>query len=441
MVAVPIDEEEITNQLPATLRRWMTFERFHLYNVARFQNRSRDPAFDPKYFPQHGGPFRLPCFWIDRRHLFFYEYQDDAVAPPNLFSSPDSDGRVLWPLHPSCVDRYTELLSAARAQDASAEGLTIWALPTASTRTLLAWPDGQPSQARFIKTTLHSPIFGDRRLRQHIVARSVGLSKLVHEARPLLPEALTFLSERVGFVPRRMLDSGVIVRTIPREVMDGSMVPAPLFSLLGGAGHHRPLLLTLLQESDISPLGFVEEYLCASFARLWLELCLRFGLILEAHSQDLLLALSADDLTPAPRFLYRDFEGLQVDWEGRSRLGLPSPSHLPRACAWRETYNTLGYRYCDFTWYKLRVSLHQYLNHVLHETENSLRDWHAKGLIHVPQLNGGDITMMFSRHIDHTLRELFGSRARVEFDVRRSPHKLVLLLFDLRKHLAGRDHV
>jgi hypothetical protein len=54
----------------------------------------------------------------------------------------------------------------------------------------------------------------------------------------------------------------------------------------------------------------------------------------------------------------------------------------------------------------------------------------------VPQLNSGDITMMFSRYIDHTLRELFGSRTRVEFDVHRSPHKFVLLLLDLRRHLG-----
>ncbi len=75
-----------------------------------------------------------------------------------------------------------------------------------------------------------------------------------------------------------------------------------------------------MEQSRLRPLEFLEEVLCSKFARLWLNLSLRHGLILEAHAlQDLMLAMTPD-LRSAGDFYYRDFEGTA------SGLGVAAPA-------------------------------------------------------------------------------------------------------------------
>ena len=434
MPAREIADEEVVAQLSPTLRAFMTLERFHLHKPDMFQNLARDPAFDTRYFPQHCAAFPLPCFWIRREHVYVYGSGSEGSHDLSDFAGRRSQEQVLFPIHPLSLHRYRPFLFDVAAKDAADDGLRIWAIPTSSTRTLLAWPDGSPEKALFVKTTLHSDIFGDRRMQRSKVGRSVGLSGLMQDARASLPSTLDFFPESFGVVPRRMQDSGAVIRSIPADIKAGRVLTAPLFSLLGGAGKHTPLLLTILERNDISALRFVEETLCAAFAKLWIEMSLRHGLILESHGQDILLALSPD-LVPLGRFYYRDFEGLQVDWELRRRQGLPPPHAMPHDWSWRETYATWGYRYSEFAWYKLRISLFTYLHLVLNETELSLKDWHARGLIHCPKLETGEIARMFSAHLREAVKAQFG--VRVECDVRRSLNGFVISLLKLRKEILG----
>src|SRR5690606_38498672 len=108
-------------------------------------------------------------------------------------------------------------------------------------------------------------------------------------------------------------------------------------------------------------------------------LSLGHGLILEAHGQDLLLELTPE-LTAARGFVYRDFEGLQVDWELRRQRGWP-PEDMPHDWSWRETYGSWNYPLSDLVWYKWWISLFNYLRLVLFEVETSLREWHDRGLV------------------------------------------------------------
>ncbi|GFE81643.1 hypothetical protein GCM10011487_36430 [Steroidobacter agaridevorans] len=436
MSAQPIDDQDVIGQLPAGLQQWLALERFHLHKVDLFQNRSRDPAFDPRYLPQNCGAFRLPCFWVRRKYLQIYGRQAANGGELQLFSGHGLDERVLLPIHPSSLDHYRKFLSDVDAVEASKQGVCIWAVPTSSTRTLLAWQDRAPGTALFVKTSLQSPMFGDRRLYLRTVGRSVGFSGLMQSARADLPATLDYLSESVGFVPRSLPDSGAIVRSIPEEIKQGRILVAPLFSLLGGDGGHVPLLLTLLERSGMPPRQLVEETLCAPFARLWLDMSLRLGLVLEAHAQDLMLML-APDLTPLGRFLYRDFEGLQVDWELRRRRGLLSPADMPHAWSWRETYNTWGYPFSEFVWYKWRISLFNYLYFILADVETSLREWHERGLIDDWQCEPDEVTLIFSRHLFEALEEMFGIRVKTEYNVYRHLNRFLMLLLDVRKELLG----
>ncbi len=426
---------DVLEQLPCSLRQQLTYERFHLHRPEMFQDRSRDPAFDPKYFPQNCGPVLLPCYWIERRHLHVFGAQANVADEIGFFSGDGPKAAVLLPMHPASVAHYQELLVKLAARDAARDGLRIWGVPTSSTRTFLAWPDRVPERALFVKLSLHSPIFGDRRLHTWKVARSVGLSTLVQESLEHLPGGLGYFPESFGFAPRRMPDSGVIVRSIPQPIKANQWLVAPLFALMGG-DQAQPLLLTVMEQTGMRPLEFLEEILCAKFARLWLEMTLRHGLILEAHAQDLMLAMSPD-LRTLGDFYYRDFEGLQVDWELRSRRGLSMPANMPNSFAWHETYATWGFRYGHLIWYKLRISLLQYLHFVLAELEQMLRSWQERGILGGARFNEDELTAMFSRKMIELIYELFDVRVRTGYNIHRHLNQFVLQLLSVRKAITG----
>lgn len=431
------DSATAVAQLPAALQRWLMLERFHLYQVEKFQRLSRDPTFDPAYLPQSGSVFRLPTYRVSRRHVHLLGGQPQNTDTMRFVTDAGSDEQVLFPIHPSALGHYREFLLNARARDVAQEGLHIWAAPTSSSRTLLAWLDGVPQSAVFIKTSLHSPLFGDRRIRRVQAGRSVTLSTMVANEANELPRALGYLPEILACTTRQAPYTGAIVRAIPEAIKTGRVRLAPLFSLLGGSGDHVPLLLTILERTGTSPLQFVHEVLCKPFARLWLELSMSFGWILEAHGQDLLLELSPE-LKFQGRFYYRDFEGLQVDWELRRRLGRAAPPGMPHAWEWRDAYDSLGnYPYCSLLWYKWRTSLFQYLHFVLHETEASLREWRQRGLIGGPACAEDEVTEIFSGCLFAALEQMFNVRVGPPYDVYRFLNRFLLLLTKLRRQALG----
>lgn len=427
------DYRDAIQQLPSALQRLMDLERFHLYKTEMFQQLSRDPGFDTRFLPQNCGAFRLPCFWIRRKYLQVYGHQFDAGAEQR-FVSGGEDEQVLFPVHPTVLPDLSAFLSKVDARDAAHDGVCIWAVPTSSTRTLLAWPDLEPEKAIFIKVSLHSPIFGDRRIDSMRAARSVGLSGLVRDSQPELSAALSYFPEHCGFVLRRAPGSGAVLRSIPREVKEGQVTIAPLFSLLGASGGRAPMLLTILERIGMEPLQFIDNALCEPFAKLWLVMSLQHGLIFEAHGQDVLLALSPE-LRPLGQFYYRDFEGLQVDWDLRRRRGWPAPHGMPHDWSWRETYATWGYIYSDLLWYKWRISLFGHMCLVLREIELSLRDWHDRAVIVGCKCADGEVTMIFSRHLFRAVEDMFGVRISPQYDVYHHLNRFLLLLLKLRRQM------
>ena len=424
---MPEDDERI-EQLSPALRDWLTLERFHLHQPSLYQRMGRDPAFDVKYLPQNCSVFQLPCWSIPRRHMYVTaggQLVDDGMQ----WLVDDS---ILLPMHPSAVHCYRKFLQTSGARD----GMRIWAVATSSTRTLLTWPEKTPEQAIFVKTSLHSPLFGDRRVTRIKAARSVSLSALVQAELDELPKNLRFLPEPLAIVPRDEPSMGAIVRSIPREIKESRIRLAPLFSLIGGSGARRPLLLSILERTGMTPLEFVHDMLCRPFAKLWVELAMNHGLLLEAHGQDLLMELSAD-LVPRGCFYYRDFEGLQIDWELRHRLGKCTPLELSGQWRWREAYDSLGnHRYAALTWFKWSVSLSQYLHFVLHQTETALRAWQREARIGGASIEQDETTMLFSLCLFDELRRMFGP-VGAPYNVYRSLNRFLLLLAGLRRARAA----
>lgn len=429
---------EAISQLPAGLREWLALERFHLHKIHNYQRLERDPSFDASYLPQHCGAFRLPCFLVPRKNLHVFGSQLEDPDGMRFHVDASLDGSILFPIHPLALPEYRPFLQQAGAIDAAHDGIHVWAVPTSSTRTLLVWPDGIPNAAACVKTSLNSPAFGDRRVQRFRAARSVGLSTLVAGEREELPRNLQFLLEPFAFAARAAPGTGAIIRPLPCDIVGGSARLVPLFALLGGEETKRePLLLTLVERTSTPPVQLLDQMLCKPFAKLWIELSLRFGWILESHAQDLLLELTPQ-LLPTGRLYYRDFEGMQVDWELRRRSGRPAPDDLPNAWQWHDSYDTWGARpYCDLTWYKWSISLIQFLRAVLHEMESSLQQWHQRGLVGGPACAPGELTMAFSRHVFTAIESGFGVSAGTPYDIDRSLNRFLLLLGKLRREIIG----
>lgn len=434
MSAQRCEPDPLVEQLPLALREWLTLERFHLHEPRLFQRTERDPNFDPRYFPQNSGVFQLPCALVPRRHLYMF---GNAPHDSEGLAFAIDDGvheRVLLPMHPSSTVHYRDFLQAGGA----CNGPAIRALPTSSTRTVLAWPESNPARAMFIKTSLHSPVFGDRRVTRIRAGRSVSLSAMVQTELDELPASLSYLPEPIAFTPRRAPFMGALVRSIPQEIRDGHVRVAPLFSLIGGSDGRVPLLLTILERTGMTSLQFIHDVLCRPFARLWLDLTLNHGLILEAHGQDLLLVLSPE-LVPQGRFYYRDFEGLQVDWELRRQLNKPTPPLLAGQWCWHEAYDSWGnQRYASLFWFKWRISLIQYLSLVLQQTETALRAWHRSGRLGGAPPEPDETSRIFSEYLFEALEHMFGIQAGPRYDVHRSLNRFLILLARVRRDLPQR---
>jgi hypothetical protein len=434
MTLEAIGSEYAIERLPKSLQTLIGLERLHLYKPNEFFDSRADPSFDVRYLPHNCAAFEVPCYRVPLARLHVYRGVTQFPYEKHPFSC-DATDTLLFPIHPLTLPYYETFLSTVGARNAALDGFVLMGVPTSSVRTLLVWQEHIPEQALFIKTTMMpSAIFGDRRLHANKIGYCVALTKLIQESKASLPGALCYLPEFAGFSPRVKLDSGVILRAIPREVIDGHTVMAPLFSLLGGTRTHLPLLLSMTARTGIQPLEFAEDILCSRFSRLWLRTAMCFGLIPEAHGQNLLLALSPS-LVPTGNFYYRDLDGLFVDWELRRALGLPEPSIMPWSWRWYDTYESAlgGVSFSDSMWWKLKVSLYAYLHYVLHSLNECLLEWHRLGLIGGATIASDELTMSFSRHMIKNIESLFGLQFGTEYNIYGSMNKFTIFLMKLRK--------
>ncbi len=392
------------------------------------------PAFDRQYLPEGRSSFRLPCFEIESRYLCVYGGEDTSGSESKIEREARQGGRVQLLVHPTELKYYAAFLAKAGAKRTCSRGHDLWATPTSSARTVLAWQEGQPKSAFFAKLSLHSQILGDRTLSRGVVARSVGLSNLIAHSRGSLPCGMGYFPEGLGIMPRGMADGGVLFRSIPDEVLAGRVVPAPLFALMGGSARHPPLLLRLVERGRCGVREFLEEVVLTRFAKLWVDLVFDSGLILEAHGQDLLLALSPD-LMPVGGFYYRDFEGLAVDWALRSARGLTKLESMPLACEWFSTYETWGYPLYQLISMKLMTSLFDYLHLVLSELESALLEWQASGITVGERVSDGELTSIFSRELRRAIHEKFGMREAEQYDIRYRLCRFVKFLLRVRREV------
>lgn len=423
--------KDALNQLPDALKALLDVERHDLNDLRSFQTPNPNPPFDERYLPINCDAVSLPCYLIERKHFFTYSAPRTPPACDTFAGE-----RVVFPVHPAEEGHYSRFITNVHVIDGVQFGLRLWAVPTSSTRTMLVWPDGNGRSAYFVKTSLFSNIFGNRRITRRKIAHSIGLSSLVFDSKQTLPAGLSFFHETHGVVPRAMPDAGVIFRAVPTELKKGEIRLLPLFSFLNAKHGRMSLFQKMLLGNPCNAVNFFEQCLCREFARIWLSLALGHGLLIECHAQNLLLEVTPDGATPLPRFWYRDFEGLAVDWELRRALSLQGPK-MPYGED--NTYATLGYPHFQSAWCKWKISLYQYLHFVLHALDRVVDESQA-----LEARRAGAscmrITRVFSRQLRRLVREEYGLAERDDYDIYEQPSRFIRFLMHVRRDVmrAGR---
>jgi hypothetical protein len=321
----------VAQPLPPPLRDWIGNEQGRM-------SRSVDPTRitaltnhqDPRFAPESRQTFEVKSYWVDADRM--QSFAGDGLSPElrRVFTrSAGGKQQVRLLVHPESEALYRSFLASSGAVAAP----SLQATATASSRTLLVWPQGEPQRACFAKLSLDKEIGGVRRtVSQGEVARSVGINNVLELARRRgeLPAGFKFIPEVWSTIPRGMTEGGLVVRQIPREVLDGRVRYVPLFSLYADPGDGgKPLLAEMITRSGQPAEAFVRDRILRPFARQWIELSVLRGIAPQPHAQNILLEVGRDGL-PTGNFVHRDFGGFNLDFAFRRERSLAMPGELPR---------------------------------------------------------------------------------------------------------------
>lgn len=417
--------------LPARLREWDYCERVLL-------DRGGDPErvlpdtsdVESRYLPESRRVFRVQAYWVKARDMLCVRAEPlSGSLSEDLFRARSKGNEVLFLVHPAAHSRYKAFLRATAAQRADSP---FWGAPTSSTRTLLVWREGLEKNAFFAKLSVASEIGGAiRTLSTEYVSRSIGITRILDGSKESLPASFGYLREVLGFVPKGLDDSGLIIRTIPDDVLLGRVSLVPMFALYAWHPSRRPLLLRLSAAAGLRPRDYIRERLCRPFARQWLDLTIDHGFIPEPHAQNLLLETDAAGRETG-RFVHRDFECFYVDLSYRKAAGRFIPRDLPTVGSLATTYPRA------FRERRLANSIHRYfLGSLLFNIDQMLGLWADGGVLDGPRPPAGESERTFAREIARALHEKTGHRLSISDDW---PHVLARIVLESRNDLAHGKH-
>ncbi len=401
--------------LPPPLRDWIGNEQGRM---SRSVDTTRITALtnhqDPRYAPESKQTFAVKSYWIDADKL--QSFTGDGIAPElRAIFTRTSGGRaqVRLLVHPESEELYRSFLAQSGAVAAPA----LQATATASSRTLLVWPQGKPGQACFAKLSLDKEIGGVRRtVSQGEVARSVGINNVLELARQRgeLPAGFKFIPEVLSAIPRGMSEGGMVVRQIPREVLTGQVRYVPLFSLYaeGGPGE-KPLLAEMIARSGQSAEVFIRERIIRPFARQWIQLSVLSGIAPQPHAQNIMLEVGRDGL-PTGNFVHRDFGGFNLDFAFRRERALAMPGELPRITTVDKDYKNDRFGAPAHQVGKLDSFFY---GGFVFNLEQSLPAWSERGWVRGSGLRSGDFKRMLCSELEGEYRALTGRSVKLAGDL------------------------
>jgi hypothetical protein len=303
--------------IPAPIREWMDLEQTLL--TRRVGIGHIDTPRGHRLTPESRAIFAVESYWLpaDEAHVF----EADALPPElaaQFLRTRDGTREVRYLVHPEsrgAIERSGVLHHAT-------PGEPLLATATSSSRTLLTWDPANPAVPFFAKLSLDQKLYGlDRMINGAQVARSLGVERILARSTDL-PRSFRWLPEVLGVMPHGPERGGMILRTIPADLLSGDRRLIPLFALgpAGPAGE-APILARMIARSGKSAPDFVRDRIIRPFVREYVALLDDHGIVSEPHAQNVLLEVGRDGM-PTGRFVHRDLGGFVPDLERRAAKGL-----------------------------------------------------------------------------------------------------------------------
>ncbi len=394
-------DEPRFDRLPAAIREWIYAEQ-KLLSRAVDERRIMAPRHnnqDPNFAPEKGQIFEVKTYWVsaERMHGFL---GDNIPSEFRTMFSRVKNGVTEYRLavHPESVSLYEEVVRGAE------QGKSLWATATASSRTLLVWEHGKESMPFFAKLSLNKEIGGVvRTIPKSEVVRSVGINNVLHAESSKLPEHFSFIPEVASMIPKGMDRGGMIIRTIPPELMSGKVKYVPLFSLYASPPEGGPpLLARMIEKSGMEPSEFVKTRIIEPMAKQWFDMVVDFGVQMEPHAQNVLIELGKDGL-PTGRFLHRDLGGFTVDFEHRKKLGIEERASRPFIDNFEKEYHL------DRAHERLKDVRVYFSGGFVYNIDQELPKWQEKGWVKGDKVAPGTFEALFEEAMSKELERRTGS--------------------------------
>jgi hypothetical protein len=331
----------------------------------------KDNKQDDHFKPENGQTFEVKSFWVPKSQLSAFTSEHMSATLKKLFvKNHGGQENYLVLVHPESESFYEELTRSAD------RGPKFWATSTASSRTLVMWPDQRPELAFFGKLSLNKEIGGVvRTIPQGEVARSLGTTEVLYKNESILPKSFRFLPESLSLIPKGWPRGGMIIREIPADLAAGKADFIPLFSLYADRGDAPPLLAEMIQKSGMDAKTFVDQKIISPFIKQWMEMVLIHGISMEPHAQNVLIGLDANGM-PNGKFMHRDFGGFNLDLESFAKLNTLLPKALPSITSVAEDYHQ------KFSKSSVNESLEVFFEQgFVYNLDQKLPEWVKKGWI------------------------------------------------------------
>jgi hypothetical protein len=319
------------DDLDAPIRRWLEYEQTvneRLTNDAvHHPIDRRSNTVRAAYHPEQRRAWRQEVVWLPADQVRTYGRVTDHVR--DAFGAESPDDRVPLLLHPQTPPAHRRLTVQYGKHDLA----EVWATPTASYRSVLAWRTGKTPVLAKLSI---GAIIGrtQRRLRENQVARAVLMSTIFDTIPSSHTARLRFdwFSEPAGMV-ETLSRHGWLLRRFPPTMTAGQdRVLVPMFSLISRRGGDPPLLVDSIRRSGQRPEAFVIDALITPYVEAVAYLLFVQGIQIEAHSQNTLVEIDdAADLTR--RLAFRDLSDTSISiplrLARRKPLPRPPPGWLP----------------------------------------------------------------------------------------------------------------
>lgn len=305
-LSFPLGAQPLDIQLPKNLGLWMWAEG-QLNDKGRFQKLRDHSALDPAHQAKNSQWFEVQSYWVAEELLDVAQL--DEEIPKELRSELIRDGQSgreyrLF-VHPESKEFYQKLTDQSLVAD------SVWALATASSRTVLLHFPRHPQSFIFAKLSLDKDLGNVRRTVISSEARqAVGMSVWLKEVLKKIGGKFHFMSEFIGIAPKGWPTGGQVLRAVPKEVLTGEKVILPFFSLTASQSNGRSILEEMIEESGERPYEFVLKTILKPFVREWLRWALEGAYVSELHTQNFLFERANGKM---PTFWIRDNNGAKID--------------------------------------------------------------------------------------------------------------------------------